>query len=214
MNKQLMWWSGKNGVKYSERCFQNILELEKDYINKYGVSRSQMFTEFFIKSGIAFSSKLLEVGCNLGLQSALLSKIGYTNITAIDVNDEVLSKAQTKFPQIKFAGTDGETLPFATNAFDVIFHSGVFIHQNEDNLDKLVDEIYRCSKRYIVFFEYWSKNRKEIEYRKERSLMWADDFCRRYKRKYENLLVKKEKLYLFENNPHKRTQFCLLEKIK
>jgi len=42
-----------------------------------------------------------------------------------------------------------DDIPFKDGYFDMVFTSGVLIHISPGNINRVLDEIYRCSREYI-----------------------------------------------------------------
>lgn len=66
---------------------------------------------------------------------------------------------------------------------DLVFTSGVLIHVHPDDQLKLMKEIYRVSKKWIVCIEYFSPELREMTYHEEKALwtrdygsLWLDNF--------------------------------------
>lgn len=72
----------------------------------------------------------------------------------------------------------------SSNSQDLVFTSGVLIHIHPNDLLAATKEIYRLSKKYIICMEYFSDQPREIKYRGEDNLMWAQDFGSHYLNNY------------------------------
>jgi len=94
-----------------------------------------------IKSSFSENSKILDIGCGLGLLSLTVKKMGY-DLTAIDVHD--ISIDRNINPLIY----DGTNLPFAKNKFDVALFITVLHHT--PNPEHLIKEASRVAKRIII----------------------------------------------------------------
>ena len=66
----------------------------------------------------------------------------------------------------------------------------------------MLDEIHRCSRRFIWGIEYFAPRYTEIRYRDHRNLLWKADFAALYLDRFSDLkLIKKERLsYLDGDN--------------
>jgi SAM-dependent methyltransferase len=83
---------------------------------------------------------ILEIGCGLGVHSALLSQFGKVSATELEVpgsfigadhdvhtgRNVVLSALARN--EVTFSANDGRSLPYPDNAFDVVFHNSVIEH--------------------------------------------------------------------------------------
>ena len=64
-------WSGKFGKDYTDRNIMSPEDLDRLYLENYGVSRTELNEEFLHGLNI---NRILEVGCNVGNQLLLLKK--------------------------------------------------------------------------------------------------------------------------------------------
>jgi len=90
---------------------------------------------------------VLEVGCGAGVDLARFAR-GGAIVTGIDLTESAIDLARRNFAQQGLAGcfevADAERLPFADNAFDLIYAHGVV--QYTANPQRLVDECRRVLK--------------------------------------------------------------------
>lgn len=81
---QTEFWSGQFGAEYTDRNTPSTLKAWDDnYITNYGITRSEMFSQLL--EGIDKNIKILEVGCNSGLQLAGLQAVGFKNLYGIEL---------------------------------------------------------------------------------------------------------------------------------
>jgi 2-polyprenyl-3-methyl-5-hydroxy-6-metoxy-1,4-benzoquinol methylase len=69
---------------------------------------------------------ILDVGCGAGWMCAQLARFG--TVTGTDLADEVLARAATRWPHIRFVPGDFMALPFPPAAFDVVVCFEVLAH--------------------------------------------------------------------------------------
>ena len=62
--------------------------------------------------------------------------------------------------------------------FDLVFTSGVLIHQNPKYLNKIYKKIYSLSKKYIYIQEYFSPDPVVIKYRNHKDKLFKRDFAK------------------------------------
>ena len=68
-------------------------------------------------------------------------------------------------------------LPYKDNEFDVVFTSGVLIHQNPKNsLIKALSEIYRVSNNFIIGLEDFAPMFQTRTYRGEEERYWQGPY--------------------------------------
>jgi SAM-dependent methyltransferase len=90
---------------------------------------------------------VLEVGCGAGIDLARFAR-GGARVTGVDVADSAIELARANFAQQRLSGefrvADGESLPFPSDTFDLVFAHGVV--QYTANPRRLVDECRRVLK--------------------------------------------------------------------
>jgi pseudaminic acid biosynthesis-associated methylase len=204
--EQIKFWKGKFGDDYTER---NSEDFDKVYKECFGISRTDLNKEFL--SGIKKDMPILEVGCNRGSQIKILKNMGFKNIWAIEINDTALNIAKED-KSMNIVHGSALDIPFKDSFFDLIFTSGVLIHIAPDDLPKVIDEMYRATKRYIWCFEYYSDEFQNIEYRGHKDRLWKGNFMKLFLERHPNLKVIKEKKIKRLDNNNTDVMF-LLEKI-
>jgi pseudaminic acid biosynthesis-associated methylase len=203
-------WEGAFGRAYTDRSILSPMCLDKLYVDTWGVSRSQMIRDFLmpVKKNI---KKVLEVGCNVGNQLNMLQKLGFQNLYGIEIQRYAIEKAKKLSKGIDIIRASAFDIPFKDRYFDLVFTAGVLIHISPEDISRALDEIYRCSKRYIWGFEYFAEDYTEIKYRGKSNLLWKTDFCKLYLDRFSDLNIIKEKKYKYIKN-NKVDAMFLLEK--
>lgn len=105
-----------------------------------------------------------------------------------------------------------DDIPFKDNYFDMVFTSGVLIHIAPDNIDMVLDEIYRCSKEFIWGFEYYADEYTEVNYRGNSDLLWKTNFVKLYMDRFPDLELIKEEKYKYLYNDNVDSMFLLRKK--
>lgn len=148
-NLQEEFWAGQEGDAYLER--NNTSE----HMDVY-TARMPFFELFELLPAKDLS--ILEVGCNCGINLSVLSDLGFTNLSGIDIGGAAIKEAKDRLPNANLSVGSILALPFGNAAFDVVFSSGVLIHQDPSAaLFPVLDEMYRCSAKYIIGFEDYSQ---------------------------------------------------------
>lgn len=197
--QQMKHWGGKFGNEYTDRNPQTQVEMDKLYSGNYGITRTKLNKDFLGK--MKKDIRILEVGCNVGTQLAMLQKMGFKKLYGIELNDHAVELSKNLTKNINIIRGSGFDLPFKDNFFDLVFTSGVLIHINPKDIDKIMKEIYRCSRKLIWGFEYFSENYKEINYRGNTNLLWKANFPKIYLEKFGLKLIKEKKVkYLSSDN--------------
>jgi len=206
---QMKEWKGNFGIEYTKRTFKNITEIDNKYLNRYGITRSGMNKNFLLDIPI---SRFLEVGTNVGNQLLLLQKLGFNDLWGIEISDFAIEMAKKNTKKINIIKASALDIPFKDNFFDIVFTSGLLIHIDPSDINKVMDEIYRTSKRYIWGFEYFSDKYEQVKYRGLQNLLWKTNFAILFMDRFSNLiLIKEEKYNYFIDNINYIDHMYLLE---
>jgi pseudaminic acid biosynthesis-associated methylase len=155
-------WGGEFGNDYAARNPVNP-SLRQDFWR-------DVTTRFAARS-------LLEVGCNLGANIRPLSIVApEAHLSGIDINAAALAGLRRAEPRATLVRASARALPFTTGAFDMVFTVGVLIHQPPETLHDAMDEIVRCSRRYVLCAEYYSPETVEVPYRGQTRALFKGDF--------------------------------------
>lgn len=81
-------------------------------------------------------ASVLDIGCNAGRDLRTLARLGYSNLTGLDINDAVLS---LPWP-LQIIRADVSILPrFRAGAFDLVISVGVLEHVLDESLVRYID---------------------------------------------------------------------------
>jgi len=135
----------------------------------------------------------LEVGCNVGGNLYWLAELlGAENVAGVDVNDRALEILRDRVPGIDARRAPARRLPYDDASFDLTFTTGVLIHQPPEELPHVMDEIVRCSRRYVLCGEYRADDLEEVSYRGQEGALFRHDYGRLYRERHPSLrLVEK-----------------------
>lgn len=99
---------------------------------------------------------------------------------------------------------------------DLTFTKGILIRQNLDMFSKAYRLLYQTSRRYILVWEYHNPMPVELEYRRNKSVLFRHDFAGELMDRYSSLqLVDYGFLYYRDNHfPGDDLTWFLLEKKK
>ena len=197
---QIQNWAGQFGEEYTDRNAQTLKEMEDSYLDKYGISRTEL-NENFIKK-IDRSSRILEVGSNIGNQLLCLQKMGFKDLYGIEVQNYAVELSKSRTKGINITENSGFDIPYKDKYFDLVFTSGVLIHIAPSDISRIMEEIHRSTRKYIWGFEYYADEYTEISYRGKKDLLWKADFPKLYLDQFNDLeLVKQEHVkYLQDEN--------------
>jgi pseudaminic acid biosynthesis-associated methylase len=203
-------WKGKFGRQYTERNFQTLKEMEELNKKNYGHSRTEINRGFLGK--MAKSSRILEVGCNIGNELLCLRAMGFTNLYGIDIQSDVVKAARSRNTDITFLEGSAFDIPFKDGYFDMTFTAGVLIHISPKDIKTAMREIVRCTRRYVWGFEYFADDVEEICYRGHANLLWKMDYKQVYMDAVIGLRLIKAKRYKYLDNKNVDEMFLLEKK--
>ena len=179
--KQETFWAGREGASYLKRNFDVGARYEE----------RKVFYDLF--NSFDKNISILEVGCNCGINLQILDNLGFTNLSGLDIGPSALAEAQKRLPNANFHLGSMLELPFENRSFDIIFSSGVLIHQNPENsLPTAIVEMIRCSNKYILGIEDYSPETVSCSYRGSKDFYWRGPFLSIWKSFVPNLEVEGE----------------------
>ena len=193
-------WASEFGIEYTDRNLMSTDALDALYRDRYGVSRTALNERFI--GDLDRSTRILEVGSNIGLQLSLLQKMGFQDLHGIELSRYAVGIARRRAKDISFLRGSVLDLPFPDRHFDLVFTSGLLIHINPGEINTAISEIHRCSRKYIWGFEYFNIRYVEVEYREARetsNLLWKGDFPQMFLDQFDNLQAVQ-----VETTPHLR----------
>ena len=126
------------------------------------------------------------MGANLRWLAEMLDR---TNMVGVDINQRALEILRERLPGVRTVAASARSLPFADGSFDLVFTTGVLIHQDHDSLNRVMDEIVRCSSRYVLCGEYCAEPPEEIPYHGERGVLFKRDFGSLYQERFPELTL-------------------------
>lgn len=192
MTEQMKEWAGKFGEEYVDRNITSPEEFDNLLRSRIGLSRTEQIDEFLSELKL---NNILEVGCNVGNQLLLLQKRGFKNLCGIELNRYAVEKAKERTKGIDILQGSAFNIQFKDAYFDMVFTSGVLIHISPQDINDVLDEIYRCSKKYIWGSEYFSAEYTKVNYRGHNELLWKTNFAELYLDRFSDLQLVKERKY-------------------
>jgi ubiquinone/menaquinone biosynthesis C-methylase UbiE len=168
----------------------------------------------FLLDAIGFSGHMgkaiLEVGCDIGVDSLLWKRAG-NQVVSLDFNFPSCQITRDRFrhenQEGAFLNGDAESLPFPKDAFDLIYSFGVLHHTPAT--DKTIQEIHRCLKPggqaiVMLYYKWSAKVLGEIlfDYGLRRGLLWKYknvqtllDHCTEFDSQFEGNVCPLTKVY-------------------
>lgn len=215
MTEQTDQWGDRFGEAYTDRNPNTPDEMQELYRRRFGLERTAMNEEFL--GGIDRAARVLEVGCNVGTQLNLLSRMGFENLYGLEINRFAIERSHRLNEGLPISIVHGSALdiPFKDDFFDLVYTSGVLIHIHPSDLATVQTEMARCSRGWLWGFEYFAEEGYvEIPYRGETNLLWKTDFAKRFTENVPGLRLVREKLYTYLDEPGAlQDKMYLLEKL-
>jgi pseudaminic acid biosynthesis-associated methylase len=208
--KQMEEWSSDFGRAYTDRGPKTPEEVDKEYIEYFGITRSSLDKEFL--DDLDRDMRILEVGCNVGSILQGLQKMGFKKLYGIELQPYAIKLSHKYCDGINIIQGTAFDIPFKDGFFDMTYTSGVLIHIAPTDIERALREIHRCSKRYIWGCEYFSETYTAVKkYRDEEDLLWKTDFAKLYMKYFPDLNLLKERRFSYLNSDNVDSMF-LLEK--
>ncbi len=171
-------WGGDFGDSYTDR-------------NRAAGHKRKGFWRKFLKEFPSIRN-VLEVGCNTGANLQWLAQyLSSENVYGVDINLTALTELRRNMPGLNALWGRARELPFRDRWFDLVFTTGVLIHQPESTLPIVMSEIVRCSRRYILCGEYYAKETTEVPYRGQREALFKRNYGLIYRELFPELKLRK-----------------------
>lgn len=133
---------------------------------------------------------VLEVGCNVGANLQWISRLlEPSRVYGVDVNPTALATLRRNAPGVNAIRARARRLPFPDRSFDLVFTTGVLIHQPDESLHQVMSEVVRTARRYVLCAEYFAQAPVEIEYRGERGALFKRDYGALYASGFPSLTL-------------------------
>ena len=163
-------WAGDFGNAYLDR-------------NKHAGGPRAAYWADFLDTYPAVS-RTLEIGCTQGDNLMHFTpRIPAHELWGLDVNPVVLESLRTNVPGCNGVWGVARALPFRDAYFDLVLTVGLLIHQPDETLPIVMNEMVRTSRKYIYCGEYHSDEGETIEYRGHTGIL----FKRNYKQLFADM---------------------------
>ena len=212
-NTQEDFWSSDFGKEYTDRNSRDTKDWDTFYLDTYGVTKTAINEKTL--GNLPKDAKILEVGCNTGMQLVGLQNMGFTNLYGVELQPYAVEQAKKYTQNINIVQGSGFELPFKDNYFDLVCTNGVLIHIAPENHYGFMSEVVRCSKKHIAGFEYFVEGDVEnVNYRGNEGFLWKADFCGIYEKSFPNLVIVQKDFYPYVKDKNLVDCMFLLEKSK
>lgn len=136
--------------------------------------------------------RVLEVGCGHAVNLRyFLGFLAQRDLWGVDINEASLAASRRSHPEINVGWATARSLPFRDGWFDFVYTVAVLMHQSDSALPLAMQEIVRCSRRWIMCAEYYAENRHEVEWRAPGALI-KRDYTRLYLEHFPELRLVEE----------------------
>ena len=151
-------WLGKHGKEYSHGWVLKPWQLDKLWEERItgGVTRSCIINKFI--GDFDRNTKILEVGCNVGNQLAMLSMMGFKNLHGIELIPEAVQFAHRR-GFLRVEQGSALDLLYLDKSFDLVMACWVLSHIGPEHVKTAVDEIKRVGKHAFIT-ENWAEKEK------------------------------------------------------
>jgi pseudaminic acid biosynthesis-associated methylase len=171
-------WAGDFGVAYADRNV--VLD------DRRAAFWDRLLEAYPIKS-------VLEVGCGQGANLAPIARrLEPADVWGIDVGNVALERARRNAPGVNVVQSRARQLPFRDRFVDLTFTVGVLIHQSEDGLPLVIDELVRCSARFVLWAEYHAPATEEVPYHGVAGSLFRRDYGAIFAARHPELQVAHE----------------------
>ncbi|WP_303311174.1 pseudaminic acid biosynthesis-associated methylase [Hymenobacter sp. BT730] len=211
--RQEEFWAGDFGRAYTDRNSRPVAEWNEFYRTTWGLTKTEMNAAFL--GHLSPESRILEVGCNTGMQLTGLQQAGFQNLYGVELQPYAVERAKEFTQHVNIVQGSGFDLPFKDNFFDVVCTNGVLIHIAPADLPRIMSEMVRCSRRYIWGFEYFSPEITTVPYRGNEGFLWKADYAKLFLAQFPELRLVKQEFYPYQTAAEKGNvdSMYLLEKV-
>ena len=133
-------------------------KIEKRYDNskRHAQKNRELVERLLDKIDLSNVSKVLEIGCGVGIVTAHLAARYNMNITGIDLDPEQIAIAKVynkENEHLKFIEADAVKLRFEEHKFDMVL--SIYVLHHAGNWEKILEEINRVLKQngYFIFYD-------------------------------------------------------------
>ena len=155
---------------------------------------------------------VLEVGCAHGENLRHLARLlPPHDVWGADLNDRALAAAATVAPGTNAVWSVARELPFRDRQFDLVFTCGLLIHMPENALGLVMQEIVRCSRRWVMWMEYHADETTDINYRDRPGILFKRDYGHIFADLFPELVLREEG-YLERDAGFDRVTYQILER--
>lgn len=178
--------SNKN-INYQQKYWKNNLayiKRNKNFDDKLG---GKVWYSLLKDKNI---DTILECGSNIGRNLKQINK-SFPNkkLSFIEINKKAYQACLLNKNIVSSFNESIENCKINSNEFDLVFTSGVLIHIDKKNLNKVINNIIKWTKKYIIIMEYFSTNDITKKYRNKNNLLFLRDYGDKFLKKKRVKLI-------------------------
>ncbi|HUI47399.1 MAG TPA: pseudaminic acid biosynthesis-associated methylase [Acidimicrobiia bacterium] len=156
---------------------------------------------------------VLEIGANVGGNLQWIAqRVPASRIAAVDVNAKALRLLDERVPGVRAMYAPAREIPIADRSVDLVFTMGVLIHQPEESLAKVMSEMVRTSRRWVLCGEYYDDGTVEVPYRGHEGALFRRDYGGLFEELFPFELALVRQGFLSEEDGWDRTTWWLFER--
>ena len=145
--------------------------------NEEGIQ--QELSKFIYHLSVGLGAKnICECGCNIG--NNLSSFPNNSDVYGVDLNAYALEKAKKRYPAFHFKQANISNTSYPDSSFDLVFTRGVLIHVQKNEVDDVLNELLRISRKWILNLEYFGDDGKMIKWKRGDDLVWYRNMSERW----------------------------------
>jgi SAM-dependent methyltransferase len=140
-------WLAERTAARQERAYQDLIT---DMAHGEPRLDLKAAAEAVAATGITNPS-ILDVGCGSGYYSDVFAALlaGGVRYTGVDYSDAMIARARARSPLTPFEVADATRLPYAADAFDIVFNGVSLMHVVD--YPAVIREAARVAKSYCIF---------------------------------------------------------------
>lgn len=164
--EQEEFWAGEFGDRYAERNS-----------NPHSIaSQTAIFARILCRTYQV--QQVLELGANIGHNLLALQRLlPECSFTAVEINHKAAVSLEAILHTRVFRGSIFDFSAEQLGSHDLTMTAGVLIHINPELISDVYDRLYRCSRKYILLWEYYNPSPVEVSYRGHSERLFKRDFA-------------------------------------
>jgi ubiquinone/menaquinone biosynthesis C-methylase UbiE len=152
MDQKVLW---ENLAKENSRYYINSDKGKKITEKEFRDSGQNDYVTFIAKDELLDNrERILEIGCGIGRMTEFIAK-DFNEVYGVDISGEMIKQGKERLTGVYNAilvETDGQSIPFDENFFNVVFSYLVFQHfKDKEMVEQNFKEVYRVLKPKGIF---------------------------------------------------------------